>query len=237
MIEWTIFNSFNLCSFLLVISSTCVLTAGHCIYASFVPTIIVGSKVLIHDSYYESDAAIHETRKDLIFLHEKYNYTGLVNDIAIIKLIVPVTLTPSVIPASIPPTNKLYSYNNVALHVTGFGKISLIDDREFVCLNYMENNGTQAGMCASRTSVMKFCALIKTYETEDGYRSPSACFGDSGGGTYKKNTNELLGVNSAVSGADCTGSNTFVRIAYYRDWILSVCAPDVETTSSQSGLT
>lgn len=175
--------------------------------------------MLISDRFYDDAAEIHDIDLPNIFVHPKFELPTLKHDIALLKTNSPVSFNEFIQPATI-PSKSFEDLTNKEIVAAGYGLESLNDKRQMVSLTYLENVITVADLCRVRTDKARFCAMIIT---KDG-KTPAACFGDSGGGCYRKDkdVNSLIGVSSAVSGSNCTGSNTFMRISYYRSWIESV---------------
>lgn len=182
----------------------------------------MGTNVLIADSYHDAEAQIREIPKQNIFLHPNYKLTPLTHDLSLFKLNKPVKFNEFIQPAIL-PEYKFSDYVGHPIIVSGFGVVKLNDDRHYVELNYFESIATNLKLCRFRTSGDKFCCLINKI----GRKQSAACFGDSGGGCYSKDlsgsgSHLLIGVNSAVTNADCTGANTIVRLSYYIPWIKKV---------------
>lgn len=177
--------------------------------------------MLIGDSYYDESAIVRDISRKNVFVHPDYTLEGLSNDIALFKHDA-VPFSRHIRPASL-PINEYEDYTNNAILVAGYGVTKLTDNRQIVTLSYVDTHASNSHMCKVRHGKEKFCALIVS---KDGKR-PAACFGDSGGGCYKKPrkgraVTELIGVNSAVANSDCSGANTFVRLSNYHSWINSV---------------
>lgn len=180
-----------------------------------------GSTMLIGDTFYDESALTRDVSRKHIFVHPNYSLDDLKNDLALLKHD-PVPFSRHIKPASI-PSKEHESYTDESICAAGYGVTELNDKRQIVTLSYVDTHAADIGMCKVRTGKEKFCALI----VQKGGKRPAACFGDSGGGCYKKPKrgraiSELIGVNSAVANSDCSGANTFVRLSHYYDWINAV---------------
>ncbi|XP_055515419.1 proproteinase E-like [Leucoraja erinacea] len=205
-----------------LIDSNWVLTAGHCISSGRSYRVVLG----------EYDRRVDEGSEEVIdaakiFVHPQWNPSCLAcgNDIALIKLTKPATLSDKVKPACIPPAGEIFE-NGFPCIVTGWGRLytggptaaelqqallPIVDHQTCKQIDWWGNSVRTTMVCAG------------------GYEK-SGCNGDSGGPLNCQGAEGLWYVFGVVSFGSSRGCNTpqkptvFTRVSAFNSWIASTMA-------------
>lgn len=161
-------------------------------------------------------------------LHNDYNPINLNNDISLVRLPTPLTLSGFVYPVPIVSRDEVGdSFVGQYAIASGWGKTSDYS------MEYAQNlRWAYMIVETQETCIANFGAAVVTdgvicTNTQGG--SVSTCEGDSGGPLVNANTGSLIGVTSFVSGGGCQyGSPAgFTRVTHYLDWIRQHTGLDV----------
>uniref|UniRef100_A0A1V1FIV0 Putative serine protease 64 isoform C n=2 Tax=Reticulitermes speratus TaxID=60591 RepID=A0A1V1FIV0_9NEOP len=199
-----------------LISDTWVLTAAHCTYNRTKFVVILGIVSLTEP---ESQIVVQETVNNIV--HSGYNDTNANNDIALIRLPVPVDFSLYISSVRLPSRSQLTTdFVGQTVRISGWGRVSdLIQD--------LSNTLQYADMpvIANSQCIETFHELItstKICVSTDDKRSP--CNGDSGGplviqeddGRYTE-----IGIASFVHvyGCESRFPAVFTRVTGFLDWI------------------
>ncbi|XP_055366192.1 elastase 2 like isoform X2 [Betta splendens] len=198
-----------------LISDQWVLTAAHCI-SSREYRVALGK----HNLAETEDKAVFMATADII-VHEDWNSFFIRNDIALIKLVSPVTVTDIIKPACLPPADFILP-NNAPCFVTGWGRTTtggpLPDILQQALLPVVDHaTCTKSDWWGSQVKETMVCA--------GGDGVVSGCNGDSGGPLNCKNSDgawEVHGIVSFGSGLSCNfpkKPTVFTRVSAYSEWI------------------
>ncbi|XP_077416527.1 elastase 3 like isoform X5 [Vanacampus margaritifer] len=201
-----------------LIADNWVMTAAHCINTMLSYRVFVGKHNLV-----EEEAGSKAILPAKIIVHKKWNpiFVAFGNDIAMIKLSEPVTLSDQVQLACIPPADTLLT-NLYPCFITGWGRLYTggpIADKLQQALMPVADHPTCSqpdwwGIAVRTTMV---CA--------GGDGIVAGCNGDSGGPLNCKNMEgawEVHGIASFVSGLGCNYEKkptVFTRVSAFNDWI------------------
>lgn len=200
-----------------IISSSWVLTAGHCAYGRDSLYLVFGSVEL------NAEQALNMTATEL-FVHPNYN-DKMNNDVALVQLPQPLIFTSSIQPIQlVSSTQAGNSYVGSQATIAGFG---LIDDEY---LDYSQQLlYAQVQIIANDKCLTIFGAGVVLDSTicAEGYAGSnmSTCSGDSGGPliVYSSNLGAWIqiGINSFVAEDQCTAGypSGYVRITSFLDYI------------------
>uniref|UniRef100_A0A673GSA8 pancreatic elastase II n=1 Tax=Sinocyclocheilus rhinocerous TaxID=307959 RepID=A0A673GSA8_9TELE len=202
-----------------LISEEWVLTAAHCLYNSLNYRMHLGK----HNMYEEESGSIIIYISKIV-IHPGWNSNNLRNDIALIKLQTPVTLSDTISPACLPPDGHVLPHN-APCYVTGWGRqnsngpisgalqqavLRVVDYATCSRSDWWGSQVTQKMICAGGDGVV------------------AGCTGDNGGPLNCAGSNgiwEVHGVLSHMSPNTCLilkRPNIFTRVSAYIDWISSV---------------
>ncbi|XP_031421444.2 chymotrypsin-like elastase family member 2A, partial [Clupea harengus] len=199
-----------------LISADWVLTAAHCISSSNTYRVGLGKHNLKED---ELGSQFIPAAK--IIEHENYNIFLSRNDIALIKLQTPVTVSDSVMPACLPEAGFLLPHN-APCYVTGWGRMKTDGPGSEVL--------QQALLPVVDHTTCSQPDWWSVLATEDmvcagGDGKVAGCNGDSGGPLNCQSTDASWEVHGVVSFGSGTGCNVhqkptvFMQISSYTDWI------------------
>lgn len=200
-----------------LINSQWVLTAAHCFYGLANPYYY---KANIGYYYIDTPQPWSVQRKiTKIIMHENYNPSTYLNDIALLKLDLPVGFNNYIVPACI-PTDSNADYSGTIGWATGWGYTeSLENSNELLevalpvltdpaCSDRFPNLDVSTGFCVGQEGLEK-----------------DACDGDSGGpfvvnskNGYRKGDWTVAGIISY--GYICGDGSVVTRVGNYYDWIL-----------------
>ncbi|XP_027013989.1 vitamin K-dependent protein C-like [Tachysurus fulvidraco] len=197
-----------------------VLTAAHCLERFSLFAVRLGDY-----NRYEFEGSEFTVSVVKIIPHPKYNRETLANDIALMRLKLPVTFSTYIVPACLPSQDlaeRVLHLNGTMTVVTGWGtetegaelystelkhiNVPLMDQSE--CAHHMVNNLTENVLCAGSIGSID-----------------DACKGDSGGPmmTLYRNTWFLIGLVSWGEGCGHTDKlGIYTKVSNYLEWIDSV---------------
>ncbi|RZC32325.1 Trypsin domain containing protein, partial [Asbolus verrucosus] len=172
-----------------------IITSGHCAYNATLFTIQLGSSKLTGE---DPNRVIVST--STYFLHPDFNPDSLDNDIAVIKLRMPVMLNGYIQPIYMSSSNYVNSTTVIAF---GFGQTTdpeLSNELKYVTLTTIPNAECRIFYGNQITDNM-ICA--------SGNYNEGTCIGDTGGGLIITNGkhNLLVGVSSFISGNGCESTD------------------------------
>ncbi|XP_043102059.1 chymotrypsin-like elastase family member 2A isoform X2 [Puntigrus tetrazona] len=198
-----------------LISDEWVLIAAHCI-SSRSYRVYLGK----HNLYMLESGSIAISPSKII-IHPAWNSNSIRDDIALIKLQTPVTLSGTISPACLPPDGYILPHN-APCYVTGWGSfyingpphdilqqalLPVVDHATCSRSDWWGSKVTQNMVCAGGDGVVAGC----TGDTG----GPLNCAGSSG-------TWEVHGVLTYQSSMSCLigkKPNIFTRVSAYIDWI------------------
>jgi len=197
-----------------LINNRYVLTAAHCIdgLSASALTIRLGE----HRISITGETSVVTRSVSQIIGHPSYNEDTLVNDIALLKLSSPVTVSETVLPVCMPPKNPTYA-NKVAT-ATGWGATSsggsTSDVLREVDVTVLSNSECQSSNYGSAITDTMLCA---------GSTGKDSCQGDSGGPLVFKDGGgnyDQIGVVSWGVGCGSSGyPGVYTRVNKYLSWI------------------
>ncbi|XP_061115119.1 chymotrypsin-like elastase family member 2A [Conger conger] len=204
-----------------LISNDWVLTAAHCISSSRTYRVVLGKHNLKET---EVDSVAIPASKMIV--HEKWNPFFIRNDIALIKLEAPVTVSDAIMPACLPEAGYILPHNEPC-YVTGWGRIytggPIADVLQQALLPVVDfPTCTKPDWWGSQVKDTMVCA--------GGDGVVSGCNGDSGGPLNCQNADgawEVHGIVSFGSGLKCNLAKkptVFTQVSSYIDWINTVSA-------------
>ncbi|KAJ3649451.1 hypothetical protein Zmor_021192 [Zophobas morio] len=193
-----------------IISEEWILTAGHCVDGAESAEVVIGST--------DIDAGETVTASQFI-LHEDYDGDLIANDIGLIKLDKPLTLSGNIAAVNL-ASEELNA--DVDVTVSGWGLTS--DDSLFISqyLNFVElvtitneKCGETYGQDLIRPEMV--CATSPVSQVK------STCSGDSGGPVVINADSDPVHVAIASfvgdTGCEAGTPSGYTRTAYYREWI------------------
>lgn len=192
-----------------IISPTFILTAAHCVANALSVNVISG----FHTIYDLRDARKHTIKS--IRIHENYNSTQMIDDVALIELMIPIKFTDAIKPIQI---SCNYTQSAVPTLAAGTGKTSDVGDALSTSLqwtNLTTISNEQCGIWFGTIGSSNLCAV--------GKRKHGACQGDSGTALVKKVNETYMQVGTlswGVLGRCERGYPTvYARLTSYVDWI------------------
>jgi len=197
-----------------LINDRYVLTAAHCtdgMTASEITVLLAEHKL---SNSGETELVTRSVSE--IIEHSKYDDNTLVNDIALLKLESPVTVSDTVLPVCLPPEGLKYA--NEKAWVTGWGTTSYGGSAANVLrevkVKVWSNAQCRNGNLGDAITNKMLCA---------GSTGKDSCQGDSGGPLVFKNDDrdfEQIGVVSWGYGCGSEGyPGVYTRVNKYLDWI------------------
>jgi len=195
-----------------IINESWILTAAHCLLD------IASDEVAVVAGTYNLSAMTGQLRHvEMVYVHEYYNYSIIVNDIALLKLAQPLVLNESA--AIILLANKDDPLADGQIFtLAGWGALD-VNGTFSPILNSVEVPGMPLWKCANLLEdiyITNICA--------GGVRGEDSCSGDSGGGmTMTVDYVEILyGIVSWGMGCASENPGVYTAVSMYRDWIEEV---------------
>ncbi len=196
-----------------------ILTAAHCFYDfedNYIGEGFMDIRLGEHNLLEDDGNEILLGRSDVesIHLYPGYNISTFgVNDIALMKLKVPVTLNGDIglLPLAGPDDAALEAEGQAAT-VAGWGWVSNTPFDASDLLQKLTYNIIVQSGCEVNSGVL--CM--------DSANTSSSCSGDSGGPLFAQNSDgawRQLGIVSGGAGRCGTGTDTYTRVSHYRDWL------------------
>ncbi|OCT97345.1 transmembrane protease serine 11C-like [Xenopus laevis] len=198
-----------------LISNTWLVTAAHCIVKNDPNSYTVRLGTL----YWST--TINRLKLQQIIVHEKYSSAATGYDIALLKLVTPVTFTSYIQPVCLPETTSSFP-DNSSCYITGWGTLKyggsvsdILQEAQVEIIN--------TELCSSS---LMYGSTIKPSMLCAGYVDGKidSCQGDSGGPLVSQNSNDsswyLVGIVSFGDGcAKAYRPGVYARVTYLRDWI------------------
>lgn len=203
-----------------------VLTAAHCTLGFYYFTIGLGSNFLD-----QPKISVDGLRA---ISHPGYDTGNLNNDIAVILLSTPVTLSSSIQVVRLPTrAQQSATFASVVSTVSGFGLTktggSVSNNLNWINVVVISNTQCTNYFRSEVIIAATVCAVGLDVENE----GKSTCNGDSGGPLVVTEASGVtqIGVVSFVSGYGCTFGlpHGYVRVSHFIDWIESVTGIEVRT--------
>jgi len=200
-----------------ILSHNWILTAAHCLEDIKQVSVYVG---IIDRVNGPAVWGIDITDKNHMILHENYNPNGLVNDIALVRLVNTIVSNPNVDFVQLPLRSDagLILDGKIAT-VAGFGRYTDISGPS-PNLRYVSNPIAPNEKCEKVYGKANVRESSLCFDTIGGR---SSCQGDSGGGlvTELRGKNVLVGVVSFGAAVSCTQGHpaVFTRVTSFLDWI------------------
>ncbi|XP_055910850.1 uncharacterized protein LOC129945216 [Eupeodes corollae] len=195
-----------------------IITAAHCTKgASQIKVILGGLKSNPNGDVGEVVIEV-PGNKDNVFVHKNYNANSIVNDVSMIRLPEPVTLSDYIKPAKLPKfTGEAPLYTGQTGIISGWGLVSDNSEGISPTLQWTDVAVISNAACAvfyGRRPTSQLC--IGTKGTHK-----STCSGDSGGPLVVEGTDTLIGVTSYGSSYGCEIGYPagFSRVTSFLDWI------------------
>ncbi|KAJ3632601.1 hypothetical protein MTP99_009598 [Tenebrio molitor] len=192
-----------------------ILTAGQCVDGATLFTILLGTHKLSGD-----DSTVQRLATETYFLHPKHNPDTLENDIGLIKLRLPVSLTGYINQIYLPYAEIADSDSGIAY---GWGQTSDSDPELSDTLNYVTLSAVSDAECrltyGSQIGQNMICF--------EGNYNEGTCFGDSGSPVFihvSRGYDVAIAIASFFSGNGCesTDPSGYTKLLPYNDWIRNV---------------
>ncbi|KAK3579953.1 hypothetical protein CHS0354_033471 [Potamilus streckersoni] len=198
-----------------------VLTAAHCVDGATTSSfrVVVGEHLRNSKDKYDEEIAVSQ-----IIMHERYNDGSgtFANDVAVVKLAKPVTLSPGVQPITL--ASGTSNFAGMRCIISGWGRTSssqsLPNALQEVEINVLSNTD-----CQSRWNRVSGAIITNAHIClfDDAAPETASCNGDSGGPLVCNGV--LAGVTSwGISGCGTTGTkypSVYARVTTFESWIKS----------------
>ncbi|XP_018323882.1 chymotrypsin-2-like [Agrilus planipennis] len=201
-----------------LVTPSMVLTAAHCMLFNYGTYDVVAGLLNRTENTSSTQRRDIETR----ILHENWPGGSVISryDIALLKVLSPFVLTPSVQLIRLPRQNVIPSGTVV---LSGWGFTSRSDASLPFILQYVEAELISNQQCADdlNTAIGTTLALDDTMVCISGHQNKSSCSGDSGGPLVQNGIQ--VGIDSwGMSPCGILiGPSVFTRVSNYTDWIKS----------------
>ena len=157
----------------------------------------------------------YDHRVDRMIVHEKYNSTTVLDDIALLELVKPVTFRKHIVPVCLPKKNSDHSGKTGTL--TGWGRT-----RDEKVRRYLQRKDFKILKDCHRRSTKRFRVADGTLCSDARVSVSGACFGDSGSPltTMEDGRALIVGVFSSLSSCDAPDALAFyMPVSHYVEWI------------------
>ncbi|XP_053687222.1 brachyurin-like [Sabethes cyaneus] len=202
-----------------VLTNNYILTAAHCVVDASGGVALVGAHNRMNNEPSQQSCSFSA---EGITIHSEYVPTTLRNDVATVRLNVPIIFTDNVQPVWLPSHYDSRTFSGLIGTVSGFGRIS--DSNNYVAdtLRYVSNPIMTNSQCldawgnnADIIDAMNICL--------SGVNQRATCGGDSGGPLtiYEVGRTLQVGLVSFGSAAGCAIGmpSVFARVTYFLSWI------------------
>lgn len=195
-----------------LVNNQWIVTAGHCLYQSGVVTAYMGFYFMKDIKTPSKRTAIKASK---LIIHPNYNDNNRANDIALLKLLKPVTFNDKIQPACLPTTN-MATVGRAAM-VSGWGTITVagkLPDRLMAVIVPITKFSNCKNVDAYLNPELQICAGNTTKPVKD------SCDGDSGGPLSLLDDQKRFTLVGIVSdGGPCDGTGLYTNVFPYMKWI------------------
>ncbi|KAK7162346.1 hypothetical protein R3I94_004872 [Phoxinus phoxinus] len=206
-----------------LLDSQWILTAAHCVWNRdpAILQVTVGEHILAKDEGTEQMRRVSK-----VLVHPWYNHSSADSDIALLRLVSPVTLDRFAVPICLPPANGTFARTLATVRmstVSGWGRLTQSGPVSVV-LQRLEMPRVSLDECRARSGLKVSRNMLCAGFLEGGRDS---CQGDSGGPlvTRYRNTWFLTGIVSWGKG--CAGAGVYgiyTRVSVFVEWIVKTVA-------------
>jgi len=195
-----------------IIDETTIITAAHCAEAASRFAVRVGHNTLTNPETGSQTVAVSS-----VVVHELFDDWYLNNDISIMKLATPLTLSASVRTAAVPLPNTQNEESSGDLTVTGWGTTSegsgsLPSALKTVTVPFVSDKDCRGAYSEDEVADSMICAGLDA-------GGKDSCQGDSGGPLINSE-GVLVGVVSWGYGCARPGyPGVYTQVSYFLDWI------------------
>lgn len=201
-----------------IISDRWILTAAHCTHGVDGATVYFGA-FDIENKTEAGQQRIYCSKKNF-FIHKGYKPPQTDNDIALIKLPMPIEFNENIKPAKLPKkSEKHLTYEGELVVASGWGKDS---DKAKSVTRYLQYIEVPV-MSQSKCTKYYFNSITNNMICIETKNKKSICNGDSGGPLVYRNkgVNYVIGATSfgIFLGCEKGWPGVFARVTSYLDWI------------------
>ncbi|XP_054732810.1 chymotrypsin BI-like [Anastrepha obliqua] len=218
-----------------LISDEFILTAAHCVDMAKRALVFLGAHE-IKNANELGQVRIMVKRSNFI-IYPTWNPRRLKDDIALVRLPVPIEFNERIHPIPLPSRSYEYkSFQNKLAIASGWGRYAMGSHAISNVLRYVKLRVIDGGTC-KRSFPLSF---RNTNICTSGKYARSTCNGDSGGPLVvrRKYTNKriLIGLTSfgSIHGCDLGYPAAFTKVASYLDWISDEAGIDLWDLSSNT---